>query len=368
MSASTAVPPELVEDVVRRTRLIAAIPAPPLGEQNRAALVAGWWREITTDVRVDVLHNVWAMLRRGSGGAIVVAAHLDTVFGPEVAHGVVERSGLLWGPSVGDDSVAVAALGALDSLLPDDVGRPVWLLATIGEEGVGNLAGIRHALATAPTEIAAVVALEGNWLGRVCVTGVGSLRYRVELTGPGGHAWEAAEVDSAVHAAARIVAALDRAERPAGGRSSVNVGRIEGGQAINVRAPSASFDVDLRAETAAGLAELADMFHHVVEAHRGDLAATCEVFGERPAGQLDPTHPLALAAIDALALVGFEATLTAASTDANAVHAAGIPAIAIGITVGAGEHTTEEWIDPSQIDKGLLALAETITGYVRRTS
>lgn len=362
------VSPELVDDVVRRTRLIAAIPAPPLGEQHRADVVSGWWREITTDVWVDDLSNVWAMLRRGSGGAIVVAAHLDTVFGPDVAHGVVERDGLLWGPSVGDDSVAVAALGALHSLLPDDVGRPVWLLATIGEEGVGNLAGIRHALATAPTEIAAVVALEGNWLGRVCVTGVGSLRYRVDFTGPGGHAWEASEVDSAVHAAARVVAALDRADRPAGGRSSVNVGRIEGGQAINVRASRASFDVDLRADTAAGLGELAEMFHRVVEAHRGDLAVVCEVFGERPAGQLDPQHPLALAAIDALAEVGLEATLTAASTDANAVHAAGIPAIAIGITVGAGEHTTEEWIDPSQIDKGLRALAETITGYIRRTS
>lgn len=362
------VPPELVELVIERTLQLAAIPAPPLHEQRRAEVVSSWWQAISSDVHVDDLHNVWAAIRSGPGAAVVVAAHLDTVFGPEVEHGVVARDGLLCGPSVGDDSVAVAALAALDSLLPADFDRPVWLLATIGEEGVGNLAGIRHALATAPTEIDAVIAIEGNWLGRVCVTGVGSFRSRVELTGPGGHAWEASDVDSAVHAVARIVAALDRAERPALGRTAINVGHIEGGQAINVRAPSASFEIDLRADTAAGLSALTATFERLVDEHKGDMSATMSILGERPAGGLDPQHPLALAAIDALASVGLDATLTAASTDANAVHAVGIPALAVGITVGSGEHTLEEWIDPSLIGSGLAALAETIAGYVRRTS
>ena len=145
---------------------------------------------------------------------MLLCAHLDTVFGPEVTHAVVRRGGRLTGPGVGDNTVAVCALSALDVLLPGRLRHPVWIVATTGEEGLGNLAGVRALLDDPPGPVRAVIALEGNYLGRVNVTGVGSTRWRVRVTGPGGHAWEEASQPSAVHEAARLITALAALAQP----------------------------------------------------------------------------------------------------------------------------------------------------------
>ncbi len=145
---------------------------------------------------------------------MLLCAHLDTVFGPEVPHAVVRHGGRLSGPGVGDNTVAVCALSALDALLPARLRHPVWIVATTGEEGLGNLAGVRALLDDPPGPVRAVIALEGNYLGRVNVTGVGSTRWRVTVTGPGGHAWEEASQPSAVHEAARLITALAGLARP----------------------------------------------------------------------------------------------------------------------------------------------------------
>ena len=146
---------------------------------------------------------------------MLLCAHLDTVFGPEVTHAVVRHAGRLTGPGVGDNTVAVCALSALDALLPGQLRHPVWIVATTGEEGLGNLAGVRALLDDPPGPVRAVIALEGNYLGRVNVTGVGSTRWRVTVSGPGGHAWEEASQPSAVHEAARLVTALAGLAQPA---------------------------------------------------------------------------------------------------------------------------------------------------------
>ncbi|MDG2028698.1 MAG: M20/M25/M40 family metallo-hydrolase [Acidimicrobiales bacterium] len=355
----------LIEQVVRRTERLASIPAPPLEEHDRAAVVEEWWSTELHEVSIDEVGNVWGRVRGGRGPALVVAAHLDTVFGVDVHHGTEHRGGRLYGPSVGDDSVAVASLAALDALLPDDPGGPVWVVATVGEEGLGNLTGIRHAISNPRTDIGAVIAIEGNWLGRVCLTGVGSRRFRVTLDGPGGHAWEASEVDSAVHGVARIIAAIDAAPRPENSRTAVNVGRVGGGTAINARADCAWFEIDLRAITQEALDALTATAEMAVRDQKADLVASWASLGDRPAGGLDPAHPLALAAFSALTDAGLDMEVTEASTDANAAHAAGIPALAIGITVGSEEHTIREWIELEPIGAGLDVLAATVMTYLR---
>jgi len=350
--------------VVERTRDLASVPAPSFHEGDRAEMVRSWWTSQFDEVILDDVGNVWAHACHGSGPAVVIAAHMDTVFAADISHTPEQRGDRLYGPSVGDDSVAVAALAAVAELLPSDCAN-VWILATIGEEGLGNLAGITHALETPQTPIGAVIAVEGNWLGRVCVTAVGSIRYRVTLTGPGGHAWEAADVDSAIHAAARIIASLDRSTPPANAQCSLNVGTISGGTAINARADRAVFDIDLRSDDVEALADLDRSFRSAVETNRGQIKADLNPLGDRPAGSISPDHALPRAALDALADAGIEAELTAASTDANAAHAAAIPAIAVGITRGAQEHTTGEWIDLPPIAIGLETLARTILNYTR---
>jgi len=349
------------DTVLRRTIELAEVPAPTGFEGNRAALVQSWWSEDgLTDVRVDGTGNVWACARRGDGDAVVLCAHIDTVFGAGLPHVTRLDGARLHGPGVGDDAVGVASLSAATSLL-DARGTPVWLLASVGEEGLGNLCGVSAALDAPPVRVGALVAVEGNYLGRVSAIGVGSVRRRVTVTGPGGHAWEAPDVPSAVHAAAALVS--DIAAMPPVDGTSVNVGRIGGGEGINVRARGAWFELDLRADEAAKLAALARDVDAVIARVGDPLRVEGMVLGDRPAGRLDPAHPLVRAAGDALREAGIVVQPVATSTDANAAHARGIPAIAIGITTGSGEHTPQEWIDTAPIPDGVRALARTVARY-----
>jgi tripeptide aminopeptidase len=228
---------------------------------------------------------------------------------------------------------------------------------------MGNLAGIRHALAHAPQPVSAVIAVEGNYLGRVVVTGVGSIRWRVHYRGPGGHAWERSGAPSAVHAAAAAAARIAELTVP-GARCSVNIGSIGGGEAINARARDAWFEADLRADTATALQQLADRAASIVTTATGTgLAVDVTELGRRPAGGVAPASPLAKAASDALARAGIDCEFSAASTDANAAYEAGIAAVALGVTRGAGEHTPGEWIDTGPVAAGLAALADTIRHF-----
>jgi tripeptide aminopeptidase len=386
---------ELARQVLDRTIALCGIPAPPRHEQQRAAVIREWWSADGLDaVTVDGAGNVRARLRAGDPGrpAVLLCAHLDTVFGPEITHAVVRHGGRLSGPGVGDNTVAVCALGALDVLLPGDLRHPVWIVATTGEEGLGNLAGVRALLDDPPGPVRALIALEGNYLGRVNVTGVGSTRWRVTVTGPGGHAWEEAGQPSAVHEAARLVTALaslahPEPAQPGPGRpaasqpdpgqphpgqphpgqpaltqpkTTVNVGLIDGGESVNSRAQRAEFLVDLRSGDPAALGALRAAARAVLDDPAVPLGVSVHEIGERPAGQLDPDHPLATLAAQVLREAGITPRLTAASTDANAAYPRGIPALTLGITTGEGTHTEQEWIDADPVAAGLAALAATV--------
>jgi tripeptide aminopeptidase len=394
---------ELAQLVIDRTIALSAIPAPPRREQQRAQVVRDWWAaDGLAGVTVDSAGNVRARLRAGDPQrpAVLLCAHLDTVFGPEVSHAVVRHAGRLTGPGVGDNTVAVCALSALDALVPAGLRSPVWIVATTGEEGLGNLAGVRALLDDPPGPVRAVIALEGNYLGRVNVTGVGSLRWRVTVTGPGGHAWEEASQPSAVHEAARLVAALaslarpdparpdpaqpdpaqpdpaqpdpaqpdpaqpdpahHRPDQPGPPKTTVNVGLIEGGESVNSRAQRAEFLVDLRSGDPAALDALQAAARAILDDPAVPLGVAVHTIGERPAGQLDPDHPLATLAAQVLREAGIPPRFTAASTDANAAYPRGIPALTLGITTGEGTHTEQEWIDVDPVAAGLAALAATV--------
>ncbi|MFI5891702.1 M20/M25/M40 family metallo-hydrolase [Actinoplanes sp. NPDC051513] len=355
-----------VERVVARTEELAAIPAPSGFEQARAARVAEWWQaDGLGEVQTDSVGNVWARVRDGAGPATVLAAHLDTVFGSDVDHTPRRDGDTLYGPGVGDNTVAVAALAELSVLLPPRTRRPVWLLATVAEEGLGNLAGAIGALRRPAVPIGALIAVEGNYLGKIATRGVGSVRARITVSGPGGHAWECADAPSAVHGAVALAAeALDRLPPLAG--TSVNIGRMGGGEAINARARECWFEVDLRAVRPEVLAAREAALAGAIEAWRAGpgstgLTATLADLGRRPAGEIPADAPLVRAADSALRKAGLEPQPVAASTDANAAYAAGLPAIAIGVTTGAGEHTEKEWIDLAGLRVGLTVLADTVS-------
>jgi tripeptide aminopeptidase len=353
----------VADQVISRTIELSQVPAPPLHEQDRAAVVYGWWAaDGLTETQLDRAGNVRARLRAGAPGrpAVLVCAHLDTVFSPQVPHGVTRAGSRLSGPGVGDDTVAVSSLAALDALLPPDERHPVWIVATTGEEGLGNLAGVRALLADPPAPVRALIALEGNYLGRVNLTGVGSVRWQVTVTGPGGHAWEEAGQPSAVHVAAGMITRLDALASAPPPKVTVNVGQVAGGESVNSRAQRTEFLVDLRSGDAAALHVLRDAATTILHSTPEDIDVTVRTIGERPAGALDPAHPLATTAADVLREYGISPRLTAASTDANAAYPLGIPALTLGITTGGGTHTEQEWIDIEPVPAGLAALATTI--------
>ena len=166
---------QLLSTVLERTVTIAGIPAPSGAEGKRADVVRVWWTQDGWDrVDIDPTGNVWALARDGVGGAIILSAHLDTVFADDVDHQVHSERGRLIGPGVGDDAIAVAALSAIGTLVGDVPGRPVWLLASVGEEGLGNLAGSAGCLDPSPRQpIGALIAVEGNYLGQCLPDGAG---------------------------------------------------------------------------------------------------------------------------------------------------------------------------------------------------
>lgn len=350
--------------VLDRTFELSEVPAPPLDEKERLERVRSWWRSDGLTVIDQPVGNLWSRLRSGddpSRGAIVVAAHVDTVFGRDVAHGLRrDGSDRIVGPGCGDNTVAVAALSALDRLLPQQGSCDVWIVATVAEEGLGNLAGARAAIEQPPATIEMFIALEGNYLGRVNTVGVGSERRQVQVTAAGGHAWEDADAPNAIHAAAALICAIDAIEVTHPAKTSRNVGIVAGGESINSRARSASFQVDLRSESPEALTELLDKAEAVLGGGRPEVGIASSVLGSRPAGRIDRDHPLVGAAVSALAEAGIGARFTAASTDANAAYGHGIPAVTLGITYGDGTHTESEWIDPRGVPLGLYALTRTI--------
>jgi tripeptide aminopeptidase len=356
----------VTELVIARTVELCEIPAPPLHESERASVVARWWGDDSIpEVSVDEVGNVWGRLRSGAGSAMLVCAHLDTVFDHDVRHGATVAGDRLVGPGVGDDSVAVASLSVMDRLLPPDLRHPVWIVATVGEEGLGNLRGISYALDRAAPRVGAVVALEGNYLGRVTVTGVGSVRWEVSIHGPGGHAWEAADSPSAIHCAADLVSRILAVSRPGNARTTVNVGTIRGGESVNSRAENCMFRLDVRADSAPSLDTLSAGVERILDDVQRPLTLTRTPIGARPAGGIPQRHPLVQASVAALRSVGMEPRLTAASTDANAAYARDLPAVTLGVTEGSGTHTEAEWIHLDPLGSGLTALSRAIEAFDR---
>lgn len=336
------------------TRRICAMPAPPFGEGPRAELVAWMLGEAGAPARIDDTGNVIAVLGPEGDDAVVFAAHLDTVFeaGTEIAF--TESDGRLAAPGVGDNSIAVASLLHLARHLKDrPLARPVALVATVGEEGLGNLRGAQALLDELP--VGAFIAVEGQLLHAIKTAAVGSIRLRVTVRGPGGHPWSDRGTASAAHG---LVDALSGALAEAHAAGIVlNVGTMRGGTVINAIANEAVAELDMRAEDDGLLQATAKRVEEIVGWAPDGLETTVETLGRRPGGRIAGDHPLVEAARRARERAGLpRAEEGASSTDANAAYGRGIPAITVGVTTGGHAHRLDEYIDLAPVASGLAAL------------
>ncbi|MGI8714763.1 MAG: M20/M25/M40 family metallo-hydrolase [Solirubrobacteraceae bacterium] len=341
------------ETVLADAQRICAVPAPTFSEGPRAELVTRLFAQAGASARLDEVGNVICRIG-GEGRAAVFASHLDTVFGPELPIEIVRSAGRIAAPGIGDNSLAVAVLVHLARRFTASPPlRPVVLVATVGEEGLGDLRGAKHIVSSIPCEC--FVAVEGMSLPSIEVGGIGSERYRVTYAGLGGHSWGDRGTASAVHGligrAAELLAVGLEPE------VVLNVGRIRGGTSINTIAAEATLELDLRAEDPAALKALAARACRLLAAAPEGLQATVQLVGRRPAGAIDPDHPLLAAARRARVGAGLPAAQEgSSSTDANAAHGRGIPAVTVGVTTGAHAHRVDEYIDEAPVAGGLRAL------------
>ena len=366
------------EVTLARQTALSAIPAPTGAEDRRAARVAELFREIgLAAVSVDHAGNVHGWFGKNGDGAapVVLAAHLDTVFGTDVDVAVERRGHRLEGPGISDNARGLAALVAVaEAMVAARVptARPILFAATVGEEGSGDLRGVkyllngkdvgaRHALPPPLPQPAAFIALDGAGLERVIHRALGSKRYHVTFRGPGGHSWAAFGVTNPANAVGRATALLADLPAPAANgsrpRTTCAVVRLGGGTGLNSIPQEAWLDLDLRSEDPHALAQLDVTVRAALERAADDenrrrtagtpaLRLEMQLVGDRPSGITPRAHPLVQAAVAVNHALGRDAELVSASTDANVPIALGIPAIALGAGGKAGDaHLATEWYE-----------------------
>lgn len=345
---------------------LSAIPAPTGAESRRGARVAELFREVGLhDVLSDEVGNVHGW----TGGPrdrppVVLSAHLDTVFGPEVDVSVQRRGRRLEGPGISDNARGLAVLVAVAEALATarlETARPILFAATVGEEGSGDLRGIKHLFSRDGLKPHALIVLDGAGLERIVHRALGSRRYRVTYRGPGGHSWAAFGVANPANAVGRAATLVAELPTPAPGsrqpRTTCALVRLGGGTGLNSIPQEAWLELDVRSEDPKALAELDHAVRAALARAREDenrrraprtppLELEVQLVGDRPCGVTPRSHPLVRAAIAANRALGRDCELTSASTDANVSIALGVPAIALGAGGKAGDaHLTTEWYE-----------------------
>lgn len=351
------------------------IPSPTFQEQRRAEWMLAAFRQLGCDAKVDQAGNVVAFLQPAPPPPyIAVTAHLDTVLAPRSTEEVrTEPDGAFVGPGVSDNGAGLAALLAIVRALkaaPPLSGctaSPVFI-ANVGEEGDGNLSGMRHLCTQSPlaSRIRSFVVLDGPALEHITTEALACRRYEITIQGPGGHSWIDYGIANPVHAIARMITIFAENLPPSSSRLSFNFGIIEGGVSVNAIPPLARTRLDVRSVDEALLERMAVILDAALtracewENEKSPLAKVAGKIreaGSRPGGRLPKDAPLLASLRMVDAYLGIRSSTDCASTDANIPLNLHIPALSIGAGgSGGGAHTTAEWFKPEGRDLGLKRL------------
>ena len=376
----------VIEGLEARTQadliFLTEIAAPPFQEEERARAFAELLESAGADsVRLDGIGNVLAF-RKGRVGdrTVVLGAHLDTVF-PEGTDVTVRiRGDTLFAPGIGDDTrglmVVLTILRALDEAEITTDANLIFL-GSVGEEGLGDLRGIKHFFREGGPKVDAFIEVDGSGLASIVSMGLGSTRYRITFRGPGGHSWGAFGLVNPAHALGRAIerfAVVSDSLTRSGARTSFNVGRIGGGTSINSIPFEAWMEVDMRSESPEMLEIISSALLGAVEWATEEesrfrregppIEVEAERIGSRPSGETDPATPLVQRAMAVTRAFGEEPYLSRSSTNSNIPISLGIPAITIGRGGAGGEnHSPGEWWLNKEGHKGiqralLILLAE----------
>ena len=358
MQHIVAIEPQSRRDLIELTE----IPAPPFGEEKRAQRFAEMLREAgLSDVTIDEVGNAIGR-RPGKSGDRVIAysAHLDTVFPIETDVTVKFDDEKMYAPGIGDNTRGlVTVLGVLRALQETGIttDADILFIGNVGEEGLGDLRGVKHLFRDGAPRIDTLIAVDGGESDRIVYGGVGSHRYRVTFRGPGGHSWGAFGLASPHHALGRAIAIFVEnapSVTSTGEKTSYNVGRIGGGTSINSIAFESWMEVDMRSGSQDKLDDIDAVLKAAVEqalqeenAARRDgpeLTVDVERVGTRPAAAGDDESPIVQRAVAATRSFGIEPDLRISSTDANLPLSKGIPAVTMSRGgISGNSHAPAEW-------------------------
>ncbi|WP_299024367.1 M20/M25/M40 family metallo-hydrolase [uncultured Thermanaerothrix sp.] len=361
---SDSVPTSLIKElslyVLQQACTIQAIPAPSLSESRRASYLKEQFTQLgLLDVEQDEVGNVLARLPGGSGAPLLLTAHMDSVFPEGQALSLNRSESKITGPGIGDNALGVATLlgiGRLGVCHGWRLSGDLWLVATVGEEGHGDLRGMKAIVRRFMDRPVAYLVLEGIGLGRVVHRALAVRRYRIYVRAPGGHPWAVPETPSAIHTLIAVAHEILRLPLPASSRTVLNIGVIQGGVSVNTRAPEAWMDVELRSEEEDSLAAFEEEMQRLLRQYKGwgrGISIELMRMGHRPAGAILSSHPLVQKARQCLARLGVNAALEQASTDANVPLSQGYAAICIGLARGGHAHTPNEYIETESVAIGL---------------
>jgi tripeptide aminopeptidase len=341
------------------------IPAPPFKEGERGLRMAEIFREAgLVRVRTDPVGNVLAELPEAPSDRqpLILSAHLDTIF-PDGTEVEVSQDGTrLRGPGIADDGRGLAVIVAIARALVETGARlpaPLLIAATVGEEGLGDLRGVRELFSEGREGrgAAGFISVDGAGLEQLVSVGLGSRRYRVTVKGPGGHSWSDWGRPNPIHALGEAIGRLSTYALPSDPIATLSVGRWGGGTSVNAIPFEAWLEVDIRSPSSEALARVDGAFLRTVERaveevnsrsnlDGGDLSLSITPIGARPAGNTAWDHALIESARAATRALGVEPEMSVASTDANVPMSLGIPALTMGGGGSAGGmHTLEEWYD-----------------------
>lgn len=350
-----------VERIVELTTKLSEVPAPTNDEGDRAAVLRAEFENLgLSDVKEDDLHSVTARIPGvDSSKTLLLAGHIDTVFPRDVDLTVTRDGDLLHGPGIGDNTVSVASVALVGAALKELGVQPavdIVVTGNVGEEGLGDLRGMRAVVDGLPN-IAGAIAIEGHSLGRITHCAVGSRRLRVTVTGPGGHSWGNAGLPSAIHHLAKIVAKLDDISLTENPKTSFNAGIFQGGMSVNTIAPEAVAVLDMRSTSGEALATLVQDVEKVLAMPAPEgISVAVDIVGDRPAGELPANSGLVPIGDAVLRELGFDVSYDASSTDANIPISRGIPSMCIGLTTGGNVHRVDEFINIPPLAKGFAQL------------
>jgi tripeptide aminopeptidase len=355
------------------------IPAPPFQESQRAAAVKALLAASGLRVQIDKTGNVIGELPGANEKEVVMlSAHLDTVFPPGTDVQVHRDGDRMSAPGISDNGTGLAALIAIARAIHESKLKPrrtILFVADVGEEGEGNLRGMRALVDTYRSTLKAAIVIDGSGTDHVTTKALASRRLEVLITGPGGHSWSDFGMPNPISALVRGSVRFINTRVPATPRTTFNLGQIEGGTSVNSVPHEARLKVDIRSESEDELTMLESALRDSIAAgvrdemepprdrSKGKLEWKVELLGSRPGGELAPDSPLLAALRAADDFVGNQSRIERSSTDANIPLSNGIDAISIGAGgTGGGAHSLQEWYEPAGREMGLKRALLTLLG------